>query len=118
MAMYRPRKGWLLGDSAYPLPSWLLTTILNPVGRPQRRYNSAHCKTREDRTHVWNMEEPLTLSSQVGGGGEGGSMMFRPKHCDPLYCGGGSNSIPQLLYCTTLSMVHRQNNRCHDYLRD
>ena len=75
--------------------------------------------TREDRTHVWNMEEPLTLSSQVGAGGGGaGSMMFRPKHCDPLYCGGGSNSIPQLLYCTTLSMVHRQNNRCHDYLRD
>ena len=27
--------------------------------------------TREDRTHVWNMEEPLPLSSQVGGGGGG-----------------------------------------------
>ena len=117
--MYRPSKGWLLGDSAYPLPSWLLTTILNPVGRPQRRYNSAHCKTRVKIEHMFGIWKIRLRCLHKGGGG--GSMMFRPKHCDPLYCGGGSNSIPQLLYCTTLeglSMVHRQNNRCHDYLRD
>ena len=69
---------------------WLLITILNHVGRPQRRYNY-RCPlqdTREDRTHVWNMEEPLPLSSQVGGGA---AWCFALNTVDLLYCGGDSN---------------------------
>ena len=45
----------LLGDSAYPLMPWLLTTSVNPVGRPQRRYNSVHCKTRVKIEHMFGI---------------------------------------------------------------
>lgn len=36
----------LLGDSAYPLRSWLMTPILGAQDRASQRYNSAHAKTR------------------------------------------------------------------------
>ena len=74
-------KGWLLCDSAYPLPPWLLTTILNPVGRPQRRYNSVHCKTRVKIEHMFGIWKSRFRCLHKSGGG--GSMMFRPKHCRP-----------------------------------
>ncbi|XP_046563455.1 putative nuclease HARBI1 [Haliotis rubra] len=41
-----PVDGWLLGDSGYPSRSWLLTPILEAHTRPEERYNSCHCRTR------------------------------------------------------------------------
>lgn len=37
---------WLIGDSAYPCTSYLLTPLLNPTSPPEHRYNEAHIKTR------------------------------------------------------------------------
>ncbi|XP_067668308.1 putative nuclease HARBI1 [Haliotis asinina] len=41
-----PVDGWLLGDSGYPNRSWLLTPIPEAQTRPEERYNTCHCKTR------------------------------------------------------------------------
>ncbi|XP_062592632.1 putative nuclease HARBI1 [Saccostrea cucullata] len=40
------RRGWLLGDSAYPLKKYLMTPVLNPSNHRELAYNDAHAKTR------------------------------------------------------------------------
>jgi len=39
-------EGWLLGDSGYPLKSYLLTPLSNPVTRSEKAYQFAHIQTR------------------------------------------------------------------------
>ncbi|XP_041470028.1 putative nuclease HARBI1, partial [Lytechinus variegatus] len=39
-------KGIILGDSGYPLMTWLMTPILNPQTPEEQAYNNAQCKTR------------------------------------------------------------------------
>ena len=46
-AGWRPFGGAvLLGDSAYPLKSWLMSPIANPLTQAERHFNRAHSKTR------------------------------------------------------------------------
>ncbi|KAG8237897.1 hypothetical protein J437_LFUL017693 [Ladona fulva] len=42
----RMNTGYLLGDSAYPSKSYLLTPVLNPRTPDEQRYNRSHIRTR------------------------------------------------------------------------
>ena len=64
-------KGCLLGECAYPLPPWLLTTILNHVGGPQRRYNSVQCKTCVTIEHMFGIWKSRFRCLHKSGGGGG-----------------------------------------------
>ncbi|GFR09597.1 nuclease HARBI1 [Trichonephila clavata] len=51
-----PSSYHLLGDSGYPLRSYLMSPFLNPVGAGQVRYNAAHARARnvvERQYGVW-----------------------------------------------------------------
>ncbi len=66
-----------------------MARCVNHVGRPQRRYNSVHCKTRvkmEEMFGIWKSRFRCLHKSWD-------SMLFRQSltTVDPLYCGGGSN---------------------------
>lgn len=38
--------GWLVGDSGYPLRTWLLTPYQSPSNRQEEKFNDCHGKTR------------------------------------------------------------------------
>ncbi|CAG5007581.1 unnamed protein product [Parnassius apollo] len=53
---------WLIGDSAYPCTSYLLTPLLNATSVAENRYNEAHIKTRntiERCFGVWKRRFPI-----------------------------------------------------------
>ncbi|XP_062588934.1 putative nuclease HARBI1 [Saccostrea cucullata] len=68
-------RGWLLGDSGYPLRSFLLTPVMNPTTPKENAYNTAHIKTRnviERCFGVWKMRFRCMDTS-------GGTLQFSPK---------------------------------------
>ena len=53
--------GVLLGDNGYPLRRYLMTPLLHPITDAERRYNSAHCRSRvrvENLFGVWKRRFP------------------------------------------------------------
>ncbi|XP_062620963.1 putative nuclease HARBI1 [Saccostrea cucullata] len=68
-------RGWLLGDSGYPLKPYLLTPVLNPTTGKENAYNTAHMRTRnviERCFGVWKMRFRCVDTS-------GGTLQFSPK---------------------------------------
>lgn len=68
-------RGWLLGDSGYPLRPYLLTPVLNPTTHKENSYNMAHAKTRcviERCFGVWKMRFRCVDTS-------GGALQFSPE---------------------------------------
>ena len=41
-----PEGGWLLGDSGYPLKTWILTPFSSPSNQQELKFNEAHGRTR------------------------------------------------------------------------
>jgi hypothetical protein len=67
-------RGWLLGDSAYPLKKYLLTPVLTPSNPHEEAYNEAHARTRntiERSFGVLKMRFRCTDHS-------GGTLLFHP----------------------------------------
>ncbi|XP_062590955.1 putative nuclease HARBI1 [Saccostrea cucullata] len=50
--------GWLLGDSGYPLKSYLMTPVNNPKNQQEENYNSSHCRTRVVVERVFGVLKP------------------------------------------------------------
>ena len=66
---------WLLGDSAYPAKPWLLTPLHEPRAPAERRYNTAHKRTRcviERTFGMWKMRFRCLHRSS-------GCLMFSPQ---------------------------------------
>ena len=68
-------RGWLLGDSAYPLRKYLLTPMINPSNPQQVAYNEAHAKTRAPVERAFGVLKMRFRCIDHSGG----TLLFRPE---------------------------------------
>ena len=57
--------GILLGDSGYPCPQYLMTPIHDPQTRPQRNYNVAQIRTRNNVERMFGTCKSSCLSTTI-----------------------------------------------------
>ena len=64
-----------IGDSGYPLEPWLLTPVNNPTTNGERKYNTAHCKTRNIVERSFGLlKSRFRCLSQSGG-----TLLYKPE---------------------------------------
>jgi len=66
--------GFLLGDNGYACNNHLLTPLLNPSTDSERRYNSAHIRTRNTVERLFGVWKSRFYCLQKG-------LLFKPKKC-------------------------------------
>ncbi|XP_041377269.1 LOW QUALITY PROTEIN: putative nuclease HARBI1 [Gigantopelta aegis] len=75
-----PEGGWLVGDSGYPLKTWLMTPLIHPTSHKEISYNRAHCKTRVVIERAFGVLKSRFRCIHKSGG----ALPFSPKKCSRI----------------------------------